>query len=1308
MNKLFIVIVLMLAAGGLSLAGEIEQSYNFPEPVTSSINNYDQVQLADCWTISQPGEPLLPRRAVSLLLPPGEEAANIRIETGDRIKLDGTFRIAPAQRQYPLSFTGPVQPTLPLADIYESSNRYPKTFQGDIATGFKRGHGIVTTTICPFEYYPVSGELYYYPQMRVIVSTQYSDRAVRARNSFLRTDENTNQELAKLIDNREAIYTFYGQSSLDTDQDGNYNYLIITSADLLANVSELAAYKNSCGMLSQIFLTEAIYSNYSGQDNPEKMRNCIIEQYENHGIEYVLLAGDDEIVTHRGLYDDAGGYDNDNDIAADIYFSNLDGNWNTDGDSHWGEPAEADLYSEVAIGRLAIDSGIEAANFINKIIMYQHEPCLTSNQAALMTGEDLGWDVWGKDYKEEIRLGSSAHGFTTAGFPDNIDVGTLYDRDGTWSPLGNLMPALNSGLNLVNHLGHADVGYMMKLYNSNITDINCTNDGIENGFYIIYSQGCYCGAFDNRSPDGSHGQDCISEVWTTIQHGAVAMITNSRYGWGDISSTNGSSQYFDRQFFDAIFGEDISRIGDAQVDAKEDNVPYISFAQNRWCFYCSNLFGEPTMDIWTDGGQQLMASHNDVLLIGANEFQVSLTNEFGDPVANALVGLSVDGLAVGRGYTDDAGEVTIEIFGDITQPGTMLVTATGHNLLPYQQAVDIIPPEGPYICFGGYEIDDEDGGNGNNLLDYGEQIDLWLTLQNAGIEPANNVYAEISTDDEYVDIIDNTAQFGTLDSAEVGQAQDSYIIHVSPQCPDNHAIGFLVTSYADNYPDGWESHITLINNAPTTEFNMAVVDDSEGNNNGRPEPGETVNLLLYFSNYGSCDLDDYGATLFINDPNLSIDHDMIYGGDLPMNETQPMQNPITVSIGEDFDAPRTVNLTVSIMNDRGFFGSMNFPLLIGGYYEDCENGENDWQHHVVDSGFLDQWHMSETRNHTQSGTSSWKCGSTGSGNYANLLDAGLQSPEVAVADNCALKFWQWIDAETSSSYPGYAYDGGLVEISTDQGDTWVQIFPTNGYPYLIRTGSTPGPFPAETPCFAAGSNWQEIQFDLSSYEGTDAMFRFRFGSDGADTREGWYIDDIQITRQDDIEIPSALNVSYDESQGVMFAWEAPENSLPLGYNIYQSTTAGQYSDMPINDNPIPDPAYIYTDCNLHQNNFFVVTALYYGGIESNYSNEVYLPAAIVSIDNNQDNLPTSFELFQNYPNPFNPITTIKFDLPEQSPVEITIYDILGRRVTTLVNSELAAGHHQVAWNATGHASGLYLYRLVAGKFTKSQKMLLLK
>jgi hypothetical protein len=89
-----------------------------------------------------------------------------------------------------------------------------------------------------------------------------------------------------------------------------------------------------------------------------------------------------------------------------------------------------------------------------------------------------------------------------------------------------------------------------------------------------------------------------------------------------------------------------------------------------------------------------------------------------------------------------------------------------------------------------------------------------------------------------------------------------------------------------------------------------------------------------------------------------------------------------------------------------------------------------------------------------------------------------------------------------------------------------------------------------------------------------------------------------------------------------------------------------------------------------------------------------------------ESLPSEFRLGQNYPNPFNPATTLDFDLPSDEFVSLKIFDVLGREVQTLVSESKKAGSYNVAFDASKLASGVYVYKLQAGSFVATKKMLL--
>ena len=109
---------------------------------------------------------------------------------------------------------------------------------------------------------------------------------------------------------------------------------------------------------------------------------------------------------------------------------------------------------------------------------------------------------------------------------------------------------------------------------------------------------------------------------------------------------------------------------------------------------------------------------------------------------------------------------------------------------------------------------------------------------------------------------------------------------------------------------------------------------------------------------------------------------------------------------------------------------------------------------------------------------------------------------------------------------------------------------------------------------------------------------------------------------------------------------------------------------------------------------------------------LYFPGGQLNSDVD-DVLPNQFMLHPNFPNPFNPITSLRYDLPEDGLVNITIYDMMGRIVKTLVNTSQTSGYKSIRWNATNDrnepvSAGLYLYAIQAGEFRQTKKMVLLK
>ena len=156
---------------------------------------------------------------------------------------------------------------------------------------------------------------------------------------------------------------------------------------------------------------------------------------------------------------------------------------------------------------------------------------------------------------------------------------------------------------------------------------------------------------------------------------------------------------------------------------------------------------------------------------------------------------------------------------------------------------------------------------------------------------------------------------------------------------------------------------------------------------------------------------------------------------------------------------------------------------------------------------------------------------------------------------------------------------------------------------------------------------------------------------------------------------------------------------------------------------VPEKMKSYKEFNLegytgvtYGSNFGVVGATYHDFWSTSYHNVVgcyingilYGDTTITGVQQISSEVPEKYRLFQNYPNPFNPTTKVKMQIAKMSDVKLIVYDALGREVAMLVNEQLKPGAYEVVWDASGYPSGVYFYKIEAGEFVETRKMVLLK
>ena len=202
----------------------------------------------------------------------------------------------------------------------------------------------------------------------------------------------------------------------------------------------------------------------------------------------------------------------------------------------------------------------------------------------------------------------------------------------------------------------------------------------------------------------------------------------------------------------------------------------------------------------------------------------------------------------------------------------------------------------------------------------------------------------------------------------------------------------------------------------------------------------------------------------------------------------------------------------------------------------------------------------------------------------------------------------------------------------------------------------------------------------------------------------------------DIEIPNMIYVTY-------YTW--PDTSSDLAYfdimGVY-SDDNGETWSTPMNISDTDDPNVDETDPHLARLASNGIAYIMYQmpdydfpsvnppATSEDYKNRIYFRTYSFMTDLEDENsaIPSGYALAQNYPNPFNPSTTLAYDIPVTGQMRLVLYDVLGREVSTLVNGNVTAGHHEVRFDASHLASGMYFYKMDAGSYSAVRKMMLMK
>jgi len=556
-------------------------TYTFEEPRLTTEGGITTINIPGCRNHQRVGEPTVPFKTARILLPSGSRIAktSVTFPSSSRI-LPGHWQLGLGRIPRHIPFPGQVMTAFPEPEpAVIPADPFPQKPVKLMAVQRMEDRDIAVLHLFPIQYHSTNSLITYYPAIHVQLELETGGLNSRGTPS---------ERIKNFVDNPpesppvQRSFSAMGASATAE----TFDYLLVTKAFLMPAFQPLIDQKTAAGLAVKTETIETILSTQSGIDSAEKLRNYIRDAYTTWGIRYVLLGGDAWTVPYRGVY----GYSSGETVSympSDLYFSCLDGSWNSNGNSLWGEPddgvggGEIDLVGEVYVGRAPVDTIAETDRFVGKIV--EHETTgLDVLPRTQMVAEFLGQfppDIYAQGGNGlDPLLSGISNSYIQADWLDDRPQNQM-----VWGK-NEVLARLNRSPQIVAHNGHADETYMMRLGKSDITSLSNATP------FLLNSVGCDCGAFDGLS-------DCIGEEFVKKETGgAYAVIMNSRLGWYDPADEAVYSGEFQQAFFDLLLDQAVVHIGEALLRSKHQLLGMVEQSGNmpyRWCYLGLNLLGDP-------------------------------------------------------------------------------------------------------------------------------------------------------------------------------------------------------------------------------------------------------------------------------------------------------------------------------------------------------------------------------------------------------------------------------------------------------------------------------------------------------------------------------------------------------------------------------------------------------------------------------------------------------------------------------------------------------------------------------------------
>jgi len=879
----------------LSLKNTISEISAFD--VKASEGEFSQIRVDGYGYSTTIGNPKLPVLK-KLIEVPLQSDYNISI-TYDSFK---DYTLLDLGIQYPII---PVQPSLSKSDSPEDvefriNNDVYNTdsFLGNQQVvvdqlGIMRGINIARVEISPVQYNPVKKIIRIYENLEVNI--EFDGANVPETIQFKQTKTN------RYFKSMSRMFFNYKSSPIDKLFDETpVTYIIVSDPMFGESMQPFIEWKTKKG-----FNVVEAYTNMPEVGITTSSIKTYLENFYNNPPEgynpqtFVLFVGDvAQIPTFNG---NAGGH------VTDLYYCDYTN----------------DLFPEAYYGRFSATNLTQLQPQIDKTLEYEQytfpDPSFL-DEVVMIAGADASHGTtWGNG---QINYGTTYYFNAEHGLNAHIYL-QPEPSGGNYSQ--NIKQNISDGVSYANYTAHcspsgwADPNFV-------ISDVS----GMTNAHKYPLMVGNCCSSVEFQT-------NCFGEeVLRAPLKGAVGYIggSNSTYWdedfwWGvGFETVSANPTYnpehlgaYDRTFHDqaGVSLEDWYVTQGQMPAAGNLAVTQAGADLEEYYWEIYHLMGDPSLMIYFSQPPATNTSYAGLMPVGSATFTVNT-----DPYA--YVAISKDGVLHGTALADGDGVAEVVFEAPITIPGVADVVVTGQNLMPFMGELTVASPDGAYVLLDEVAVNDF-SGNENGLLDYGEPVAFDISMKNLGNEAAIDVHVFLSSTDEYVNIPNAMVILGDINPDEIISYQMAFsAVEVALDIPDGHVIAFVLEATDDT--DTWISNFQITAHAPLLDYTGFTVLDPTGNNNGKLDPGETVEILVSMTNPGTAEAYNVMGTLSSASTFITVNTtDPQNFGDVEP-EGFGMAS-FEVFADENTPAGQVAMFNVAFEGDMGITGEGEFSIVVG-------------------------------------------------------------------------------------------------------------------------------------------------------------------------------------------------------------------------------------------------------------------------------------------------------------------------------------------------------------------------------------------